>query len=491
MAVPKHSFAGVDRVSYVVVPYGHSFITAKGAVARVLGISGLAFAPDNVTLLALCDRSAIFSATVEFDIPSMELKNISWRDRWHVVEGSGGHRGEDVDGEGIAMLPSGAVFVSHEASFVYRLPSWNYWSHATELPTQPVGVLPDYVARGLVSNLAFESLAVRPGTSPWDSPLLILGLEGPLSRDFQRVRRLLEVNATSGEILCQKAVLAPVNNPPLYLTELVALDDAGSVCSGRFLSLWRSWSASAGNEIRVYLLNTAGAEDVSRCTSIVQGDLGGPSDCVLSNLAMVKMDMLLRWAPNLPLDGRVPVDNYEGMVLVPPSALGRASYDDLGGVALLLVNDNNDSPHQVGTQFVLLRLRFAEESAGADDNATIRNSSNGSGFDRGGAGSASTMLDPINENRELGNGESLLSVIVACAAVAVLLSMCVLAGYCWFHRTGAKQRWRGYLEDLASPRDDFALPSSQRHPAGAVNPLGVDCRGCAGTLVGQPMSADV
>jgi len=62
----------------------------------------------------------------------------------------------------------------------------------------------------------------------------------------------------------------------------------------------------------------------------------------------------------------VPVDNYEGMALVPSSSTKSGQY-------LLLVNDDNGNNNQIGTQLVLLRLVEAmldpidaDESADAD-----------------------------------------------------------------------------------------------------------------------------
>ena len=49
----------------------------------------------------------------------------------------------------------------------------------------------------------------------------------------------------------------------------------------------------------------------------------------------------------------LPLDNYEGMALGPRLADGRRT--------LLLVNDDNFSSHQIGTQFILLALDLDEE----------------------------------------------------------------------------------------------------------------------------------
>ena len=66
--------------------------------------------------------------------------------------------------------------------------------------------------------------------------------------------------------------------------------------------------------------------------------------------------LLYRYRDNSASDYRatlgLPLDNYEGMAIGPPLADGRRS--------LLLVNDNNFSVHQIGTQFILLALALED-----------------------------------------------------------------------------------------------------------------------------------
>lgn len=64
---------------------------------------------------------------------------------------------------------------------------------------------------------------------------------------------------------------------------------------------------------------------------------------ISEDLAVIRAHLLLQWTLTKPLAG-LTVDNYEAMTVVPPSSLGYHSDKELGGVALLLVNDNNDNP---------------------------------------------------------------------------------------------------------------------------------------------------
>ncbi|CAK9115408.1 unnamed protein product, partial [Durusdinium trenchii] len=101
------------------------------------------------------------------------------------------------------------------------------------------------------------------------------------------------------------------------------------------------------------------ADDVSNCSAICDGACAfqGSEQCFLEDLTAIRKSLLLHWTPSAPLEG-LAVENYEAMAVVPPEAFGHQSYEELGGVAVLLVNDNNDNPRQLGTQFVLFRLAF-------------------------------------------------------------------------------------------------------------------------------------
>ena len=183
------------------------------------------------------------------------------------------------------------------------------------------------------------------------------GLEGPVEQDDAsaarlelileviEVRRIVEMDHL-GRVLWSGALVLEQTSPPLLLSELATLPFEGS-----YLALLRSWSSSKGNDIRLYLLDLEGADDVTNCSAICRA-----CQCDLNDLAVIREDLLLQWTLTKPLKG-LTVDNYEAMTVVPPSSLGLLgvqlnhiflaryhSHEELGGVALLLVNDNNDNP---------------------------------------------------------------------------------------------------------------------------------------------------
>ena len=87
----------------------------------------------------------------------------------------------------------------------------------------------------------------------------------------------------------------------------------------------------------------------------------------------MKRQEIFRWTKDQPLQSTrnaLVVDNYEGMVVVPPAVFGHDSIEKLGGVMVLLVNDNNDREDQIGTQFVLLRLTLGEYAYAVSGSST-------------------------------------------------------------------------------------------------------------------------
>ena len=131
------------------------------------------------------------------------------------------------------------------------------------------------------------------------------------------------------------------------MAELEALDPAGGSIPGgkrRLLSLERAWTAALGNTIKVFVVDLDGAMELSAC--LARSQAGSINDCSAETDAVPKRLLLDLASLGLPLD------NYEGMAIGPRLADGRRS--------LLLVNDNNFSVHQIGTQFILLALALED-----------------------------------------------------------------------------------------------------------------------------------
>jgi len=381
---------GIDHISSLRFPPEASFIAQDTRRVPIFGLSALAFCRDLATLCALCDRSAILAGTVSFDNVSLELINLDWN-AWLPVHT---RSGEPIDAEGLAFLPNGSTAVSGE----------NPAAIYTTCPFLP----PPYVCplkvlqRENRTNGGMESLASIPPNAGVITPRvaqvsLVTAFEYPGAGDDASVWRLIELDATTGEKRYEVAFVVDTDGAfvidsggaPLHLTEVVALDSAGLSGGGQLLALMRALRPDMTNEIRLYLLDAANASDVRFCPTIMSGDGASASSasgtllccstmtptslglrlrrvtsaCVGgSEVSPVTSELLLRWTAELPLGGTVPPDNYEGMAVVPPEMFGRERDEDLGGIVVLLVNDNNGNPSQCcanGTQFVSLRLAFA------------------------------------------------------------------------------------------------------------------------------------
>lgn len=379
----RKRFSHVDHVSVKAMPWGTSFLTEAGEMRRVFGISALALESDMQTLLALCDRSRILSAQISFDNSSLELADLKWTEERDVrvnrTSAAAASADDMPDVEGMALLPNGMLYTASEPGQIFKLPGPHTWpEHGGELLATQHKLLPRYVQDSMVRhNRGFESLAYVPVISSHGSGStfrMVAGFEGALKQDAKNVRRLVQFTGASDEVLCERMLIVPESDPELFLTEVAPLDDRGLCDGGQFLILLRGWNKERGNDIRMYLANTAGADDIRRCSSITEGAMHDLFDdptsaykgCDVLGIKAIDTELLLKWTPQMPLGGVVPVDNYEGMMIVPPAAFGRKSTEELGGVSVLLVNDDNDNPKQGGTQFVLLRLAYAQDADHTD-----------------------------------------------------------------------------------------------------------------------------
>ena len=96
--------------------------------------------------------------------------------------------------------------------------------------------------------------------------------------------------------------------------------------------------STTGNSIQIYLIDTAGATDVSGFAS-----LAGQSYTPVTKTLLFDLDSL-----------KIPLDNIEGITFGPTLENGRRS--------LILVSDNNFSPTQF-TQFLAFEVAGVPEAA--------------------------------------------------------------------------------------------------------------------------------
>jgi len=364
-ATSRYAFSGdVDYASAITFPWNTSFTSRQGGrqTGRVFGLSGLSILPHAATLLALCDHGALLTANLTFDHSTLALSSVSWDSFWPLVKTNDEGR---IDSEAVSISGvTNEVFVaSEDLSSILKVAGPETWSNQSKLTaTTAANISVDLQddERGLESMVVLDA-AQTPASVFVSCP------EGPVYEDDFAVRRLIEQQASTGDVPFQAVVILPKTNPPLYATELVQLGGSGGLSAGaQFLLLTRGWNEAKGCLIRIYLLDTAKADNVVGCQAVTVNAGDVVASCAGSNSSVqaVDMEMLLDWSLENPLNGNITVDNYEGMTIIPPAAFGATSSDALGGLMLLLVNDNNDDPAQVplhgATQFVSLRLPFAE-----------------------------------------------------------------------------------------------------------------------------------
>jgi len=359
----KYVFSGIDHVSSVAFPWNSSFTSRLGSqrTARIFGLSGLSVMQQAATLLAICDRSIMLTANITFDSSTLGLNNIVWDSAWPLVPEAGKLW---LDTEAVSVgRDGGDVFVASEEKppAIYRVGPTDTWAARSTLTAKNVADVPIDIQE---RNRGIESLSVLESVVSPTLPAVICP-EGPVNGDDFNVRRLIEMDAATGDVVFQGVVIMPEAPIPLYVSELVQLDGVGGLSSGaQILLLLRGYTPEYGNLILLYLVDTAGADNIAGCEALGVNSNASSPGCSLATVRTAKAVSLLEWTKDKPLDGQYVVDNYEGMAVVPPDLLGVTSSDTLGGFMMLLVNDNNDNPDQGQpgfngrTQFVSFRVRF-------------------------------------------------------------------------------------------------------------------------------------
>lgn len=203
--------------------------------------------------------------------------------------------------------------------------------------------------RGIVNNLAFESLTVSTDRRTlWTATENALAQDGPTATVAQgSPARLLSFDIDSGAAAAEFVYpVDPVALPPNPasgfatngLVELLAVGDR------QFIAVERSFAAGAttpgtpttGNTIRLYAVDARGATDVSGLDTLRGANWTPVAKTLLLDLSTLRND-----------DGSaLALDNIEGITFG-PSFEGRPT--------LLLVSDNNFSGSQF-TQFVALSV---------------------------------------------------------------------------------------------------------------------------------------
>jgi 3-phytase/alkaline phosphatase D len=264
----------------------------------------------------------------------------------------------EVDPEGIALSPSGTVFISSEGNAAADppVPPWvaefnlaGRW--LTNLAT-PGHFMPG-PGRGVRNNLAFEPLTVSPGgTRLVTATEAALAQDGPVAAvDAGSPARLLFWDLPRRAALAEHVYpVAPWPLPPdpptapadNGLVELVALDEGET-----FLALERSYATAVGNTVRLFEATVAGATDVAAIPALLDPTTGDP---------VAYQPMSKRLVADIGELGLRP-DNIEGMTFGPTLPDGRR--------VLVLVSDDNFNPLQV-TQLVALAVELTEAETGSE-----------------------------------------------------------------------------------------------------------------------------
>ena len=260
-------------------------------------------------------------------------------------QGGGPLEAKRADLEGFAALGEGDVFVSSEGwgerlipPFVTHLAADGTWREDLPLPEAFVPTADG--RRGVRSNLAFESLTTTP-----DRRYLFTATENALAQDgppseagISSPSRLLRYDLEARR--WDRQWLYPVE-PPRFRPQPGAVRAAGlvdleAIDAGHLLALERSFERGHGYDIRIFAVETAGAEDISSRLAMTDG----PSPRPVRKRLLLDLTRL-----------GIRLDNLEGL------ALGRRLPD--GRRRLVLVSDDNYKHGQQVNQVLVFALTLS------------------------------------------------------------------------------------------------------------------------------------
>jgi len=320
--------------------------------APVGGLSALAFQPSSGRWYALSDDRAergparFYTLRVDLEDGVLADGAVEVLEATELRRADGGSFAEGtIDPEGLAVGDGGTLWVSSEGAakeaadpFVAQVRLDGRTLRTLELPAR----FAPGEDRGVRDNLAFESLTLSPdGASLFVATENALAQDGPAaSPESGSLARILRFDAASGRRVAEHAYqvervpMVPAEPDGLVVGGLVELVSLGG---GRLLALERAFAEGRGHVIRLYLVDLAGADDVSGDDRLAASGRGRPEPVAKQRL----LDLAALGAP---------LDNVEGMALGPRLPDGRR--------LLLLVSDDNFNPQQ--------RTRFYALAIGGD-----------------------------------------------------------------------------------------------------------------------------
>ncbi len=320
----------LDRLD---LPSNHSWLGTQ-----VGGISGIDFEPGWNSWAIISDdkgdHGPVRAYLADVQIDGERLTNVEVTLLMPMCWGTGElMKGPQFDAESIRFLPHRDYFgeptlvwvTEGSASRGFPPRMYEICTGATRMDswTAPKWGRPERRGQGVKNNRAYESVAVVANR------VAIVGTEEPLQQDGDTYVRLTTFDLDVPESDPVREYAYPLD-PPMNgepgaqngLVELVGLAD------GRLLSLERSWTLTAKQSIRVFLVETEGATNVLGRDSLNSGDFVGVQKTLLADLGSG-------------------IGNAEGMCLGPKLENGNQS--------LILCTDNNFAPG-IPTSFVLYEI---------------------------------------------------------------------------------------------------------------------------------------
>lgn len=361
----------IDTVTFrgsQIWPTGFQMVDAMGVNRTLSGISSCsvdfsAAGPSTGGIITLLtDRGEVIWGTLTLN-ETGALDKIDFYDYKRLIQ-----NGTDwLDSEGLAFAGKKSVaYVSTEESvskkrgqsiLAVSLFELSTGAHVKSLP------IPSYISAGIKDNLGFEALLAR------DNGQLLTASEMALATgDDEHIRRVVRWTE-SGQMEGMVGYLADETSEGWEKNTLGLVEFARHPFdASAMLAMERTFSPGLGNDVRLYeVTGLETAPDVADC-SVLSFDSTRPSLCSLSSpasrlrkrplLRWVDSHMMLRAASQTELeDGHLNlrVDNYEAMCLLP-----RLPGADPNQALLLMINDDNANPAQLGTQAVLLSLTTAQ-----------------------------------------------------------------------------------------------------------------------------------
>ncbi|PSN13515.1 phytase [filamentous cyanobacterium CCT1] len=346
--------SGIEFLGEVTFPTG---LAVEGT--EFGGISGLAYNPSQGVYYALSDdRSQINPArfyTLDIDLSdgSLDGGDVEILSVTTLLDQDGSPFGAaTLDPEGIAFNSIGTLFISSEGDATAGIaPSVSEFSLTGEfirsLPVDDKFLPTADQSSGSRNNLAFESLTLSPSQQfLYTATENALYQDGPAaSLEEGSLVRVVQYDLTTGtavkEFVYETDAVAAEPVPAdgfstNGLVELLALDNTGTL-----LSLERSFSAGAGNTLRLYEVLTQLTTDIQSFDGLI-----APADTPFDTEpdepfgvdAVAEKELLLDFS-----DLGLTLDNGEALALGPVLSDGRQ--------VLLVASDNNFSTAQF-TQFL-------------------------------------------------------------------------------------------------------------------------------------------